>query len=283
MKKLSAALVAIAIAVTAFAGEYKEVSVKEAREMVDAKKAVFIDVNGTDSYKKGRIPGALNFEEVKGKLASTLPKDVWNLRGEGPPGQPSWRTQQDYANQMAANRMPYPDKGIFLPATIMFDPITDNKAQPWTADALAKIAPTRFTAGASAYKGNTLWFRPVGAQPGASTEVLHDLVGNVAEYVFDGPKAIDVVKSNTPTVAEIDAAVTAGKKNLFVIGGSSLSPPQVPFNVKQPLDPGLASTAVGFCDVGFRLAYTAPIDSIFDVLTDTFSSPKYLPGPKAKK
>ena len=75
MKKLSAALVAIAIAVTAFAGEYKEVSVKEAREMVDAKKAVFIDVNGTDSYKKGRIPGALNFEEVKGKLASTLPKD----------------------------------------------------------------------------------------------------------------------------------------------------------------------------------------------------------------
>ena len=75
MKKLSAALVAIAIAVTAFAGEYKEVSVKEAREMVDGKKAVFIDVNGTDSYKKGRIPGALNYEEVKGKLASAMPKD----------------------------------------------------------------------------------------------------------------------------------------------------------------------------------------------------------------
>jgi rhodanese-related sulfurtransferase len=75
MKKLSAALIAMAVAVSAFAGEYKEVSVKEAREMVDGKKAVFIDVNGTASYKKGRIPGALNYEEVKGKLAESLPKD----------------------------------------------------------------------------------------------------------------------------------------------------------------------------------------------------------------
>ena len=58
-----------------FAGEYKEISVKEARAMVDGKKAVFIDVNGSDSFKKGRIPGALNYAEVKDKLASTLPAD----------------------------------------------------------------------------------------------------------------------------------------------------------------------------------------------------------------
>jgi rhodanese-related sulfurtransferase len=75
MKKLSAALVAMALAVSAFAGEYKEISVKEARAMVDGKKAVFIDANGTESFKKGRIPGALDYEAVKGGLAKALPAD----------------------------------------------------------------------------------------------------------------------------------------------------------------------------------------------------------------
>jgi len=75
MKKLSAALMAVALAMSVFAGEYKEVSVKEARDLVDGKKAVFIDVNGTESYKDGRIPGALNYDAVKGKLASSLPAD----------------------------------------------------------------------------------------------------------------------------------------------------------------------------------------------------------------
>jgi rhodanese-related sulfurtransferase len=75
MKRFSAVIVAMAVAVSAFAGEYKEISVKEAKELVDSKKAVFLDVNGTKSYKEGRIPGALNFENVKGHLASTLPED----------------------------------------------------------------------------------------------------------------------------------------------------------------------------------------------------------------
>ena len=66
---------AMALAVSVFAGEYKEISVKEARELVDAKKAVFIDVNGSESFKKGRIPGALNYEDVKAKLAESLPAD----------------------------------------------------------------------------------------------------------------------------------------------------------------------------------------------------------------
>ena len=57
------------------AGEFPEVTVKEVRTLVDNKKAVIIDVNGSDSFKKGRVPGALNFEEIKGDLASKLPAD----------------------------------------------------------------------------------------------------------------------------------------------------------------------------------------------------------------
>lgn len=75
MKKLTATLMAMVLAVSVFAGEYKEISVKEARTLVDTKKAVFIDVNGTESYNKGRIPGALNYDDIKGKLASSLPAD----------------------------------------------------------------------------------------------------------------------------------------------------------------------------------------------------------------
>ena len=71
-------------------------------------------------------------------------------------------------------------------------------------------------------------------------------------------------------------------RTVAIIGGSSLSPPEVAFNKKQALDLTSAQNLTGYCDVGFRLAYTAPIDSITDVLTAMFQDPKYLPGSKAK-
>jgi len=41
-----------------------------------AKKAVFlVDVNGSDSYKAGHIPGAIDYIANKDKFASLLPKD----------------------------------------------------------------------------------------------------------------------------------------------------------------------------------------------------------------
>ena len=75
MKKLLALVASLAVAASAFAGEYPDVSVKEVSKLADSKKAVIIDVNGSDSYKKGRVPGALNFEEIKGDLAKALPAD----------------------------------------------------------------------------------------------------------------------------------------------------------------------------------------------------------------
>src|SRR5207249_3407097 len=71
------------------------------------------------------------------------PKDIWNLRGEAPAGKPSWRTQQDYTKPIDTLGLPYPDKGIFTPSKLLFSPIFADKAAPWTADALAKIAPSR--------------------------------------------------------------------------------------------------------------------------------------------
>jgi rhodanese-related sulfurtransferase len=75
MKKLSAVFVAMALATAAFAGEYKEISVKEVRALVESKKGVFLDANGTESFKNGRIPGAFDYQAIKSGLASALPKD----------------------------------------------------------------------------------------------------------------------------------------------------------------------------------------------------------------
>jgi formylglycine-generating enzyme required for sulfatase activity len=221
----------------------------------------------------------------KYETGPTLQKDVWNLRGDAGPGKPTWRAQQDYAARMAGNGMKFPDQGIFLTADLLFAGITAQDAKPWRADALAKLAPARVTPGPDAYKTSALWFRKVGTQPGApppGSGGMHDLVGNVAEYVFDGPNALAVIKDAAATPAAVDAAITAGKKNLFVIGGSALSPPDMPVAQKQVLDPTFPQTAIGYCDVGFRLAYTAPIDSVGDVLASAFRDPHYLPGPKAK-
>lgn len=75
MKKLLGLLASVAIAATVFAGEFPDVSVKEVKELSESKKAVIIDVNGADSYKQGHVPGALEFDSVKDKLAKVLPAD----------------------------------------------------------------------------------------------------------------------------------------------------------------------------------------------------------------
>jgi rhodanese-related sulfurtransferase len=75
MKKLIALFASVFIAATAFAGEYPDISIAEVKALVGTKKATIIDVNGSDSYKAGHVPGALNFDEVEAKLASVLPED----------------------------------------------------------------------------------------------------------------------------------------------------------------------------------------------------------------
>jgi len=76
MKKLLALLAAFAFtASTIYAGEFPDISISEVKKLAETKKAVIIDVNGTESYDKGHIPTALNYEKVSGDLSKVLPKD----------------------------------------------------------------------------------------------------------------------------------------------------------------------------------------------------------------
>lgn len=75
MKKLIALVASICVAVTAFAGEFPDISIGEVKSALKAKKVVLIDVNGTDSYAKRHVPTAIDFDAVEKDLAKHLPAD----------------------------------------------------------------------------------------------------------------------------------------------------------------------------------------------------------------
>ena len=75
MKKLLAFVASAALAISAFAGEFPDISIAEVKAAIKAKKVTLIDVNGSDSYAKRHVPGALNFDSVEKDLAKSLPAD----------------------------------------------------------------------------------------------------------------------------------------------------------------------------------------------------------------
>lgn len=75
MKKLIALLATVFIAGSAFAGEFPDISIAEVKALLGTKKATIIDVNGSDSYVKGHVPGALDFDAVEKDFAKALPED----------------------------------------------------------------------------------------------------------------------------------------------------------------------------------------------------------------
>jgi rhodanese-related sulfurtransferase len=75
MKKLLTLLTTALLAATVTAGEFPDISITELKSAIEAKKVTVIDVNGTESWKKGRIPTAVDFTTHKAELAKVLPKD----------------------------------------------------------------------------------------------------------------------------------------------------------------------------------------------------------------
>jgi rhodanese-related sulfurtransferase len=75
MKKILTLLATAVLAVTAYAGEFPDISIAEVKAAVESKKATIIDVNGSDSYKSGHVPGAVDFQSVKAEFAKALPAD----------------------------------------------------------------------------------------------------------------------------------------------------------------------------------------------------------------
>jgi rhodanese-related sulfurtransferase len=63
------------VALAARGAEIGEISHDELVKAIAAKQVVLLDANGTDSWKSGHIPGALDYAATKEQLAAKLPAD----------------------------------------------------------------------------------------------------------------------------------------------------------------------------------------------------------------
>jgi rhodanese-related sulfurtransferase len=82
MKKFFLPLLAcFAFVSAAFAGSdmVPDISHDDLKAAIASGKVAIIDVNGTDTYKSGHIPGAIDFDANEDKLASMLPADKSTL------------------------------------------------------------------------------------------------------------------------------------------------------------------------------------------------------------
>jgi rhodanese-related sulfurtransferase len=75
MKKLLAFATAALLAVTLYAGEFKNITISDLKTKMANGKVTLLDANGTESWQKGHIPGAIDFDANETKLAKLLPKD----------------------------------------------------------------------------------------------------------------------------------------------------------------------------------------------------------------
>ncbi len=75
MKKLLTLLATAILAISAQAGEFPDISIDELNKAIKDKKVTVLDVNGSDSYAKGHIPGAIDFRSKKDDIAKMLPED----------------------------------------------------------------------------------------------------------------------------------------------------------------------------------------------------------------
>jgi len=114
MKKILPLMAMTLIAASAFAAEFADVSIKDVKALTESKKAVLIDVNGTESYEKGRVPGALNYEVVKDKLASVLPadKDTTIIAYCGSPKCKAYKTAAEAAEKLGYKNVKHMSAGI---------------------------------------------------------------------------------------------------------------------------------------------------------------------------
>jgi len=104
---------------------------------------------------------------------------------------------------------------------------------------------------------------------------FHDLVGNVAEFVFDDPSALEA-SGDVMTVSALSNTLREHGARLKVIGGSAFSPPQILWHQAYPVSEESARS--GFSDVGFRLVYTDPQPPLFTWWERGTRSTGYLVG-----
>ncbi len=75
MKKLLALSAVALLASNLLASEFPDISIPDVKSAIASRNVTLLDANGTDSWKRSHIPGAIDFTSNQKNLASVLPKD----------------------------------------------------------------------------------------------------------------------------------------------------------------------------------------------------------------
>lgn len=113
MKNLLVALV-LCVAATGFSADFADITHAELLAVIKAKSAVIFDVNGTDSYKAGHIPGAIDFETNEKTIAKALPadKNALVIAYCGSPQCPAWKDAAKAASALGYTNVKHYSGGI---------------------------------------------------------------------------------------------------------------------------------------------------------------------------
>jgi hypothetical protein len=181
-----------------------------------------------------RLPSSAEWGAAKGQYAGAMDLSKFNLRDE------TWKKEYEWVRGLIRDgkRAQFPDAGRFIargPGEARPEVLQHGNANLWDDGAI--------------------WFRGVGEGGG---DVVHHLVGNVAEYVVDAP----VTDVPAPIATAVRGYFENGAVKLGVIGGSALSDPAMPVDKVQPV--GLGDAGDGYSDVGFRLAFSVGTASVAD-------------------
>jgi formylglycine-generating enzyme required for sulfatase activity len=168
----------------------------------------------------------------------------------------TWLAQCNYTPRAGPSQWPAGGlNGVFWPKSLQpsgnAQPVLDGSGRP--------------------YEDYTVFFRPVDS--GGGTFV--NLIGNVAEFTCDVPEAFEAaeVGQTRKTAPEMAAFAKAYASRIAVIGGSAFSGPELKVDVAYPVN----SPSEPYCDVGFRLAFTAPAASPAERLQGILAEQQFLP------
>jgi formylglycine-generating enzyme required for sulfatase activity len=198
-----------------------------------------------------RLPTSFEWQFALGRQPIG-PQALPNLRDA------SWDAQLKHVNAMRADgniTAQFPDVAMF--------PYEGNYGKGKDATAWNAQWQQQFNLNVPVgFNDGYIYLRPVG-----DGTAFSDLIGNVSEMVFDVPAKLAKVE---PTVTKLRERLEASQDQLFVVGGSCMSPPEVGF-AKQPC--GMHG---GYADTGFRVAFEAANRLIVDRLKDLMSEQQYV-------
>src|ERR1700722_19770728 len=75
MKKLIALAASLMFVASVYAAEFPDITIDDLKTAMTTQKVVLLDANGTESWQKGHIPGAIDYTAKKEDLATVMPKD----------------------------------------------------------------------------------------------------------------------------------------------------------------------------------------------------------------